>query len=105
AKQFKYNSLFVGYVLRRNPEIVVSVLVQAGGHGSVAAGAVVRDVVKAYYDKKAKKADGPLTAEAVPPASAAPAAIIAARPKAPAKPKPAPAGVVAATDTPIGDPR
>jgi hypothetical protein len=39
------------------------VLVQAGGHGSEAAGPVVRDVVKAYYDKKTKKTDGTVTAE------------------------------------------
>jgi penicillin-binding protein 2 len=62
-KQFKDNSWFVGYAPRRTPEIVVSVLVQAGGHGSEAAGPVVRDVVKAYYDKKMKKTDGTVTAE------------------------------------------
>jgi penicillin-binding protein 2 len=63
GKQFKDNSWFVGYAPRRTPEIVVSVLVQAGGHGSEAAGPVVRDVVKAYYDKKTKKTDGTVTAE------------------------------------------
>jgi penicillin-binding protein 2 len=63
SKQFKDNSWFVGYAPRRTPEIVVSVLVQAGGHGSEAAGPVVRDVVKAYYDKKNKKNDGTVTAE------------------------------------------
>jgi penicillin-binding protein 2 len=63
SKQFKDNSWFVGYAPRRTPEIVVSVLVQAGGHGSEAAGPVVRDVVKAYYDKKTKKLDGTVTAE------------------------------------------
>jgi len=35
------------------PEIVVSVLVQESGkHGGEAAGAVVRDVIKAYYDRE-----------------------------------------------------
>ena len=58
SKEFKDNSWFVGYAPRRTPEIVVSVLVQAGGHGSEAAGPVVRDVIKAYYDKKAKRLDG-----------------------------------------------
>ena len=58
-KKFKDNSWFVGYAPRRTPEIVVSVLVQAGGqHGGTASGPVVRDVVKAYYDKKTKKSDG-----------------------------------------------
>jgi penicillin-binding protein 2 len=63
GKQFKDNSWFVGYAPRRTPEIVVAVLVQAGGHGSEAAGPVVRDVVKAYYDKKTKRTDGTVTAE------------------------------------------
>jgi penicillin-binding protein 2 len=63
SKQFKDNSWFVGYAPRRTPEIVVSALVQAGGHGSEAAGPVVRDVVKAYYDKKTKKLEGTVTAE------------------------------------------
>jgi penicillin-binding protein 2 len=63
SKQFKDNSWFVGYAPRRTPEIVVAVLVQAGGHGSEAAGPVVRDVVKAYYDKKTKRTDGTVTAE------------------------------------------
>jgi penicillin-binding protein 2 len=63
TKEFKDNSWFVGYAPRRTPEIVVSVLVQAGGHGSEAAGPVVRDIVKAYYDKKNKRSDGTVTAE------------------------------------------
>ena len=80
GKEFKDNSWFVGYAPRRTPEIVVSVLVQAGGHGSEAAGPVVRDVIKAYYDKKAKKFDGQVTADGkgydpgknAPPATALP---------------------------------
>ena len=78
GKQFKDNSWFVGYAPRRNPEIVVCVLVQAGGHGSEAAGPVVRDVVKAYYDKKTKKLEGTVTAENKKP-DAKPAAIPAQR--------------------------
>lgn len=63
VKQFKDNSWFVGYAPRRNPEIVVAVLVQAGGHGSEAAAPVVRDVVKAYYEKKTRKMEGQFTAD------------------------------------------
>src|SRR4029077_14101690 len=48
----KENGWFVGYAPRRNPEIVVAALVQGGGWGSTSAAPVVRDVVKAYYDKK-----------------------------------------------------
>jgi penicillin-binding protein 2 len=63
-KQFEDNAWFVGYAPRRNPEIVVSVLVQESGkHGGEAAGPVVRDIIKAYYDKKNKKAPGQLTTE------------------------------------------
>jgi len=32
-------------------------------HGGTAAGPVVRDIVKAYYDKKNKKTQGQVTAE------------------------------------------
>jgi penicillin-binding protein 2 len=63
-KQFEDNAWFVGYAPRRNPDIVVSVLVQESGkHGGEAAGPVVRDIIKAYYDKKAKKTQGQYTAD------------------------------------------
>lgn len=51
-REFKDNAWFVGYAPRRNPEIVVAVLVQGGEHGGAVAGPIARDVVKAYYDKK-----------------------------------------------------
>ena len=51
-KQFKDNAWFVGYAPRRNPDIVVAVLVQGGEHGGAVAGPIARDLVKAYYDKK-----------------------------------------------------
>jgi penicillin-binding protein 2 len=63
-KKFLDNAWFVGYAPRRDPEIVVSVLVQESGkHGGEAAGPVVRDIIKAYYDKKAKKTQGQYTVE------------------------------------------
>jgi penicillin-binding protein 2 len=47
------NGWFVGYAPRRNPEIVVAAVIQGSSeHGGVTAGPVVRDIVKAYYDKK-----------------------------------------------------
>jgi penicillin-binding protein 2 len=62
--QFADNAWFVGYAPRRDPEICVAVLVQESGeHGGEAAGPVVRDIVKAYYDKKARKTQGQLTAD------------------------------------------
>ena len=77
--QFADNAWFVGYAPKRDPEICVAVLVQESGqHGGEAAGPVVRDIVKAYYDKKNKKlgqitADGKQDQETGKPnASAAP---------------------------------
>ncbi len=51
-KEFKDNAWFVGYAPRRDPEIVVTVLVQGGGHGGEASAPIVRDIVKKYYEKK-----------------------------------------------------
>jgi penicillin-binding protein 2 len=61
-RELKDNAWFVGYAPRRNPEIVVSVLVQGGEHGASAAAPLARDIVKAYYDKKIRKAAQQLTA-------------------------------------------
>ncbi len=61
--QFKDNAWFVGYAPRRDPEIVVSVLVQEGEHGASAAAPLARDVIKAYYDKKSKKKQQQYTVE------------------------------------------
>src|SRR3984893_14190368 len=47
------NSWFVGFGQKNNPEIVVAALWQRGEHGHFSA-AIVRDVLKAYYDKKAR---------------------------------------------------
>jgi cell division protein FtsI/penicillin-binding protein 2 len=47
------NGWFVGYAPRRNPEIVVAAVIQGSSeHGGTTAGPVVRDIVKAYYEKK-----------------------------------------------------
>src|SRR6202795_4209817 len=63
-KKFEDNAWFVGYAPRRDPEIVVSVLVQESGkHGGEASGPVARDIIKAYYEKKARKTQGQLTAD------------------------------------------
>jgi penicillin-binding protein 2 len=62
ASKGKDNAWFVGYAPRRDPEIVVSVLVEGGEHGNLAAAPIARDIVKAYYDKKNKKTPGQVTA-------------------------------------------
>jgi penicillin-binding protein 2 len=62
--KFEDNAWFVGYAPKRNPEIVVAVLVQESGqHGGTASGPVVRDIIKTYYDKKNKKDQGQYTVE------------------------------------------
>jgi penicillin-binding protein 2 len=83
-KKFEDNAWFVGYAPKRDPEIVVAVLVQESGqHGGEASGPVVRDIIKAYYDKKNKKNVGQVTAEEKkpPPAnSTKPAAAVQPQP-------------------------
>jgi penicillin-binding protein 2 len=54
VRNLKDNAWFVGFAPRRNPEIVVVVLAEHWGHGSDAAG-LVRDVLKVYFDKKARQ--------------------------------------------------
>jgi penicillin-binding protein 2 len=51
----KDNSWFVGFAGRQSPEIVVVALFEAGEHGHLSA-PIVRDVIKAYFDKKARLA-------------------------------------------------
>jgi penicillin-binding protein 2 len=63
----KNDGWFVGFAPRRNPEIVVAAVVEdTSEHGGAASGPVVRDIVKAYYDKKNKKTQGQVTAGTVP---------------------------------------
>jgi penicillin-binding protein 2 len=49
----KDNSWFVGFAPCYAPEIVVAALFEHGVHGNLA-GPIVRDVVKAYFDKKTR---------------------------------------------------
>jgi penicillin-binding protein 2 len=51
----KDNAWFVGFAPRKNPEIVVVAFFENGQHGQLAA-PIVRDVLKAYFDKKARLA-------------------------------------------------
>ncbi|MCI0354598.1 MAG: hypothetical protein L0099_06105, partial [Acidobacteria bacterium] len=68
GRQFADNGWFVGVAPRRNPEIVVAVLVEQGEHGYVAA-RLASKIVKAHYDKKnktgVKLARGPVEVGAV----------------------------------------
>ena len=53
GQNLKDNAWFVGFAPRNAPEIVVVALFEHGGYGPYAA-PIVRDVVKAYFDKKAR---------------------------------------------------
>jgi len=64
----KNDGWFVGFAPRRNPEIVVAAVVEdTSEHGGTASGPLVRDIVKAYYEKKEKKSQGQSTAQAQKP--------------------------------------
>ncbi|HTB14052.1 MAG TPA: penicillin-binding protein 2 [Bryobacteraceae bacterium] len=55
ALAMRDNGWFVGFAPRENPEIVVVALWEGGGKGAFSA-PIVRDVIKAYFDKKARLA-------------------------------------------------
>lgn len=72
----KDNAWFVGFAPCESPEIVVAALYESGEHGALAA-PIVRDVIKAYFDKKARTARSQTLAEmrrAVPQLGPAPPA-------------------------------
>ena len=75
SKEMKDNAWFVGYAPRSAPEIVVVALFEHGEHGHFAA-PIVRDVLKAYFDKKAR-----LTTQTSPPKSAKPPEVGFVRPE------------------------
>lgn len=54
----KDNAWFVGFAPKTNPEIVVAALFESGEHGNLAA-PIARDIVKAYFDKKARRTPAP----------------------------------------------
>jgi penicillin-binding protein 2 len=53
SQDMKDNAWFVGFAPREAPEIVVAALFENGEHGQLAA-PIVRDVLKAYFDKKVR---------------------------------------------------
>jgi penicillin-binding protein 2 len=98
-RQFTENAWFVGYAPRRNPEIVVAVLVEHGEHGSTAAAPVAREIIKAYYDKKGQRDKQQYTVDykryevpGTPAPAPLPAAAVAKSPKRVAANPPAGAG-------------
>jgi len=66
TQDMKDNAWFVGFAPCQSPEIVVATLFENGEHGQLAA-PIVRDVIKAYFDKKAKLAQPPPQLATLPP--------------------------------------
>jgi penicillin-binding protein 2 len=52
------NAWFVGFAPYRNPEIVVAVFVEHGGHGGDAAAPIAHAILDTYYKKKIGHSDG-----------------------------------------------
>jgi penicillin-binding protein 2 len=67
GRSMKDNAWFVGFAPRQAPEIVVVALFESGEHGMLAA-PIVRDVMKAYFDKKARVQGIQYAKEVSPPA-------------------------------------
>jgi penicillin-binding protein 2 len=80
GQTMKDNAWFVGFGPWHAPEIVVVALFEGGEHGQLAA-PIVRDVMKAYFDKKARK-----EALKVAKAEISNVASLLRRPVAPARP-------------------
>jgi cell division protein FtsI/penicillin-binding protein 2 len=58
GQTMKDNAWFVGFAPMESPEIVVAALFEGGEHGQLAA-PIVRDVLKAYFDKKIRLGQRP----------------------------------------------
>jgi penicillin-binding protein 2 len=67
------NAWFVGMAPRRNPDIVVAVLVEHGGFGGAASAPLAAQVVNAFVTKKRKQENNLYVAEVPKPAAPAPA--------------------------------
>jgi penicillin-binding protein 2 len=80
APDMKDNAWFVGFAPRENPEIVVAALFENGEHGQLAA-PIVRDVIKAYFDKKSRL--GQPLAQPQPQVTHLPTGLLQAPPPAP----------------------
>jgi penicillin-binding protein 2 len=76
GQELKDNGWFVGFAPCENPEIVISVLFEAGVSSAFAT-PIARDVMKAYFDKKIREAQPKATSDyKAPPSAPAPTAPI-----------------------------
>ena len=74
GQAMKDNAWFVGFTPRENPEIIVVALYEGGEHGHLAA-PIVRDVIKAFLDKKARNQSKGTAPHPAPPAPEPPRSI------------------------------
>jgi penicillin-binding protein 2 len=85
GQTMKDNAWFVGFAPMEAPEIVVATLFEGGEHGQLAA-PIVRDVLKAYFDKKLRQVQPRPQMASLPapllqsPAAAAPASSVVGNP-------------------------
>lgn len=79
AANMKDNAWFVGFAPMESPEIVVAALFENGEHGQFAA-PIVRDVIKAYFDKKIRLGERRELASLPPRILAPPSAPAASNP-------------------------
>ena len=86
AGALKANAWFVGMAPRRNPDIVVAVLVEHGGWGAEAAAPIASQVINAFVNKQRKKAGNVIQVADASGPQAGPAQA--------AKPEPKPASAV-----------
>ena len=52
GEDYEDHAWFVGFAPSRNPEIVVAVFIENGGHGGEAAAPVAHAILETYYKKK-----------------------------------------------------
>lgn len=88
AKDLRDNAWFEGFAPRNHPEIAVVALFEHGVHGQYAA-PIVRDVIKAYFDKKARQLM--LDRQQASLSAKLPSLANSLTPSAPSAPVPAPA--------------
>jgi penicillin-binding protein 2 len=50
-RKYRDHAWFVAYAPSDNPQIVVAVFVEHGGHGSTVAAPIAKRIIEAYYNK------------------------------------------------------
>ena len=56
-EKYRDHAWFVAFAPERDPQIVVSVFVEHGGHGSTAAAPIAKRIIETYYNRDSKQPD------------------------------------------------